>query len=145
MTEITVPIKPPPIPSKFDIIPIHASDRGTFKRCRRKWDWSSPMRRNLQPNVEMMRPDKNLWFGTGIHYALAQYYNPTLRRDPIETFLWWWELQMKGGYVIEEELELTYELSPRRVNNDPSTMYHVRGLYDLLPDSDYEVYEEYRE
>jgi hypothetical protein len=31
----SVAVKPPAIPSKYDIIPIHTSDRATFKRCRR--------------------------------------------------------------------------------------------------------------
>ena len=76
--QIHPPIPPPKIPSKMDIIPIHASDRGTFKKCRRNWDWSSPMRGNLVRRVDMQGVTMPLWFGTGVHYALAQYYNPIL-------------------------------------------------------------------
>jgi hypothetical protein len=151
MTQITAPIKPPKIPSKYDIIPIHASDRGAFRRCKRFWDWSSPMRRNLTPNVEMIPPNKNLWYGSGIHFALAQYYSPTLKRDPVEAFLWWFDLQMHGGIVRAEEVDLTYDRNPKAIpakvdeENPIATYYKVRGLYDLLPDSDYEIYEEHRE
>ena len=38
---MTETIAVPHAPNKLDIIPIHASDRGSFKACRRKWDWSS--------------------------------------------------------------------------------------------------------
>jgi PD-(D/E)XK nuclease superfamily protein len=141
-------VKAPPIPSKTEIIPIHASDRGTFKKCRRKWDWSSPMRNNLQPRVDMQGVYMPLWFGSGVHYALAQYYNPVLQRDPVETFLWWWELQWKGGFVRESELDLVYDRHPIPQNtysDDGQYVYMVRGLYDLLPEPSQEEFEEHRE
>src|SRR5205814_4275874 len=77
-----VGIKPPEIPSKWDIIPIHTSDRGTFKACRRRWAWSSPSRDNIISKVQVHGVTVPLWFGTGIHYALEKYYNPSLREDP---------------------------------------------------------------
>ena len=43
---------------------IHTSDRALFKRCRRKWAWSSPVRRGLVPVGESPTP---LWFGSGFH------------------------------------------------------------------------------
>src|SRR5262245_66668156 len=84
---------PPKIPNKVDIIPIHASDIASFKRCRRYWDWSSPTRGNLRRKVQFYGVNPNLWYGGGIHYALEQYYNPVLRRDPVETFIAWFTLQ----------------------------------------------------
>src|SRR6516164_542862 len=92
-------IRPPDIPSKTDIIPIHASDRATFKRCRRRWDWSSPMRVNLVPRVDTGTVVMPLWFGSGIHWALSQYYDPVLPRDPVEVFQTWWEVQWRGGII----------------------------------------------
>ena len=41
------------LPDKFDIIPIHTSDRGTFKRCRRLWNWKSPSRMNLVQRADI--------------------------------------------------------------------------------------------
>lgn len=55
-------------------IPIHTSDRITFKQCRRKWDLSSRIRQNLKPKA----PAKALEFGTAIHAALEVYYQPEM-------------------------------------------------------------------
>jgi hypothetical protein len=55
-------------------IPIHTSDRITFKQCRRKWDLSSRIRQNLKPKA----PAKALEFGTAIHAALEVYYEPNM-------------------------------------------------------------------
>jgi len=49
---------------------IRTSDRIAFKRCRRKWNLSSHLRNNLQPQ----RVNDKLWLGSGVHYALEQYY-----------------------------------------------------------------------
>jgi hypothetical protein len=143
--EPTSLIRPPKIPSKYEIIPIHASDRGTFKRCRRLWEWSSPIKQNLVPNVGQEGININLWFGTGIHHALAQYYNPVLRRDPVETFKWWWQLQWFGGIVTEEQAELSHDRHPQQYIHNGTVNYKVQGLRDLLPDPDTEKYEEHRE
>lgn len=59
-------IKPP----KRDVAAIHTSDRIQFRRCRRKWSWTSGLQMNLQPNIPIMP----LWFGTGFHYALEDYH-----------------------------------------------------------------------
>jgi len=53
-------------------VSIHTSDRTNFKRCRQRWDFSSNIRGNLEPK----KPVTPLWFGTGIHEALAAYYDP---------------------------------------------------------------------
>jgi hypothetical protein len=55
-------------------IPIHTSDRAAFKRCRRRWNWTSPMRENLIPKRKQHGVVFPLWFGTGIHAALEWYY-----------------------------------------------------------------------
>jgi hypothetical protein len=72
-----------------------------------RWDWSSPMRNNLRQKVSQSGMYFPLWFGTGIHYALAQFYNPILRRDPEETFRSWYQLQWEGGLVTEDQLDLS--------------------------------------
>lgn len=151
----------PPIPHKHEIIPIHASDISSFKSCRRRWDWSSPARNNLRRKVTIFGLDPNLWFGTGIHYALEHYYNPTFRRDPVESFLWWFELQWNGGIVTEDQLELSYDLKPAELGReehlaqhpdgtevdigDGPMMYRVKGLRDLLPSPDHDEWMGYRD
>lgn len=153
-------LQPPPIPHKHDIIPIHASDIASFKGCRRRWDWSSPARNNLRRKVTIFGLDPNLFFGTGIHYALEHYYNPTLRRDPVEAFLWWFELQWNGGIVSEYQLDLTYDLNPVKTEivpsaltpegqwddaGEPEEVYRVKGLRDLLPSPDHDEWMGYRD
>lgn len=126
-------IEAPPTPSKWDIIPIHTSDRGTFKMCRRRWNWSSPTRHNLIPKPRIYGIDHRLWFGTGIHYALQHYYDPRLRQDPVVTWESWFELQWKGGLVSRNELK---EFNDRKPVPTTSGAYQVQGLEDLLPDVD---------
>lgn len=140
----------PPSPDKLSIIPIHTSDRANFKRCRRRWNWTSPMRENLRPKVTLSGVIMPLWFGTGIHYALEQYYDPVLRRDPVETFQTWYVLQWEGGVIPASDLRLTYDPSPEELginSSDPSSpmMYRVRGLTELHPDPDPTEFEEHYE
>lgn len=49
---------------------IHISDVKLFKACRRKWDWASPLRRDLEPNVPYMP----FFTGRAVHYCLEMYY-----------------------------------------------------------------------
>lgn len=128
---------PPKIPSKYDIIPIHASDIASFKRCRRYWDWSSPTRSNLRRRVAFYGINVNLWYGSGIHYSLEKYYNPLLRRDPVESFLTWFKWQWEGDEVDESELEYSYDVNPTKLKNG---RYKIEGLRDLLASPDEEEF-----
>src|SRR5688500_7889087 len=156
MTTISTLIEVPKAPSKFDIIPIHASDRGSFKQCRRRWNWSSPMRNNLMPKVSEGSLYFPLWFGSGVHWALAKYYDPLLQRDPVETFKTWWDIQWNGGVITEEWLEVTYDRNPQPIyganapDGEPDVdsgpvSYKVRGLYDILPAPDIDEFEAHRD
>lgn len=51
---------------------IHISDIRSFRSCRRKWDWSSGMRNNLEPSI----PYAPFFVGRAVHYALENYYGP---------------------------------------------------------------------
>lgn len=148
MTEIyTAPV----IPSKWDIIPIHTSDIASFLRCRRYWDWSSPTRNNLRHRVSMFGINMNLWYGSGIHYALECHYNPVLKRDPVEAFQTWFDIQWNGGEVTQDWLERCYDPDPRELvpvtdieaMNHP--MYRIQGLQDLHPDPDESEFMKFRE
>jgi hypothetical protein len=153
----------PEIPGKYDIIPIHNSDRASFRRCRRYWDWSSPSRHNLTIRADVHGINIPMFFGTGCHYALEQYYNPFLRRDPVEAFKTWFDIQWRGGQVTEDWLDKVYDLKPKPVGfaqppvtatgDSPteeqidtwlenSQLYQVRGLEDILPDPDHNEWDE---
>jgi hypothetical protein len=49
---------------------IHISDIRTFRSCRRKWDWASPLRNNLEPSV----PYAPFFVGRAIHHCLEHFY-----------------------------------------------------------------------
>lgn len=140
---------PPTIPSKWDIIPIHNSDRGSFKRCRRYWNWNSPARMNLNLRADVHGVNTDLWFGTGIHWALEQYYNPVLSRDPVEAWKTWFDIQWRGGIVTEDWLSRVYDLKPRPVVDiNPASWdkefpptWQVRGLNDIIPSPDHEKFD----
>lgn len=163
-TAVTPVWKSIEIPNKFDILPIHNSDRSQFKRCRRYWDWSSPTRTNLTPRADIHGVNPDLFFGTGIHYALEQWYQPGIKRDPVEAFKTWWNVQWRGGTVTEEWLPRVYDLAPKPVPystenmkdaglisvdaivgegmSDHKSLWVVRGLEDILPDPDLDEWEE---
>src|SRR5215831_5030945 len=141
----------PEIPDKFDIIPIHNSDRASFKRCRRYFDWTSPARQNLSLRADINGINTDLWFGTGIHYALEQFYTPGLRRDPVESWKTWFNIQWRGGEVTEDWLDKVYDLNPqpslRQKGHwvlDVEKVWRVRGLEDIIPDVDEYEYDELR-
>jgi hypothetical protein len=92
-----------------------------------------------------------LWFGTGIHYALEMYYDPMLQRDPVESFKTWYDYQWNGGIVTEEWLDRTYDIRPQKMVEDdvvdfvnanmPKELdgmrvegtWKIKGLRHLLP------------
>ena len=72
-----------------DLPMLRTSERKAFKRCVQQWWWS--YRDGLTPRKEK---GGALWFGTGIHLALEEFYIPgKIRgRDPRET----WEEFVSG-------------------------------------------------
>lgn len=63
---------------------ISVSDFSSFKRCRRKWDYSSRHRKHLTSR----KPQKALYLGSGVHNALEAYYGKS-EEDPVEVFVKW--------------------------------------------------------
>ena len=68
-----------------NVLDISATERDTFKRCRRKWEFE--VLENIAP---VTPPDFNLEFGSGIHRSLEAYYiavtNIPLLPDTDETY-----------------------------------------------------------
>jgi hypothetical protein len=71
------------LPDGRKAIIIRTSDRIAFKQCRRKWGWSSHLKRNLAPK-HLASP---LWFGSGIHYALEDFHGYNHFKSPAKAFL----------------------------------------------------------
>lgn len=71
-------------PAVKDLPIIRTSERRTFKECQQKWWWA--WRCGLKPKNENQVA---LWFGTGIHLALAEWYcGPGLKRGPHPADTW---------------------------------------------------------
>lgn len=130
-------------PSKWDIIPIHTSDRATFKDCRRRWYWSSPAMQNLIPKTSINGIYFPFWFGTGIHWSVERSYDPILKEDPESVFDAWYHLQVNGGEVHEDELEMFADRTP--IYNANTNTWTVRGLTEILPFDQSEELEEHHQ
>ena len=59
---------------------IRTSDRRTFRRCLRKWDWQSSLRQNLRHSGS--EQNINFWFGSAIHFCLEDYEGLNRFGDP---------------------------------------------------------------
>lgn len=61
---------------------IRTSDRNNFRRCRRRWHWSSHLRQNLT-SIESASP---LWYGSGFHFALEDFHGYRKYGHPVDAF-----------------------------------------------------------
>lgn len=61
---------------------IRTTDRMVFRRCRRRWGWSSHLRGNLGSR-EGQSP---LWLGTGFHFALEDFHGKNFFGKPSAAF-----------------------------------------------------------
>lgn len=62
---------------------LRTSERKDFKRCPQRWEWA--WRYGLRKKG---RPADPLWFGIGVHEALAQWYPPGLKRGRHPAEFW---------------------------------------------------------
>jgi hypothetical protein len=66
-----------------DVPIISNSERNTFGRCPQRWKWAYID--NLRPRA---KPADALWFGIGVHEALALWYEPGFERGPLPATTW---------------------------------------------------------
>ncbi len=90
---------------------IRTSDRSAFKRCRRKWGFSSHLNNNRTPSEGA----SYFWLGSGIHYAMEDYHGYNYYKHPTEAFRAYAEAwrrsirrdsSRKLPYDLEEQIEL---------------------------------------
>lgn len=74
---------------------VHTSDRIAFKRCRRAWNWSSPLRQFLRAK-EQRAP---LWFGTGWHFVMEDFHGLQEYSSPVDT----WRDYVKATFAVYGE------------------------------------------
>lgn len=82
---------------------IRTSERKLFRKCPQAWWWSY-----VEGLVTKGRLADELWFGTGIHFALAEWYGPGKTRGPHPADTW---EEWVGGEVrnIKASKEEWYE------------------------------------
>jgi len=96
---------------------MRTSDRSSFKRCRRKWNWSSPLRENrtLKDNPSYF------WIGTGGHFAMEDYHGYNHFLHPVEAFNAYVtackEAQRVYGYGLPDDWEEQTEMAHGILNH----------------------------
>lgn len=117
-------------------IAMHTHDIIAYKRCRRKWLFSSPFKMHLQPKPQFNGVNKNLWFGSGFHFAMEDYHGWNRFKSPVEAFLAYTEC------FTEEERPIEFDdLVPLGINMlsyyegwekefaNWETLWHADGKY----------------
>lgn len=130
--------------SKLPRISTH--DRMDYRRCRRRWDWKSPLRQNLTEDQPV--EDKNLWYGSAFHFALEDYHGWHQFPTPFAAFMAYRAATPEEvlPYEIDDLTELasgmlsyyTQHWYPRR-SNDFKT-FTVNGVPQVEVDFEIVVY-----
>lgn len=81
-------------------IEIHTSDRQTFKRCRRRYEWGSTTRRNL---IRIGPDNSNFFLGTGFHFSLEDYWGYRRFAHPALAFAAYYDAQKKDDLPDDAE------------------------------------------
>lgn len=97
---------------------IHISDVRTFKSCRRRWAWSSPLRGHLEPAFTPI----HFTIGKAIHFALGTFYETGAH--PTDTFVTYLNKE-----VARQEAELGV-LWPDERNKLDEAMRLGKGMLD---------------
>jgi len=100
---------------------IRTSDRGGFKRCRRRWGWQSHLRGNLT-TIEGISP---LWFGSGFHFALEDFHGAKAYSHPRLAF----EDYVRATYKMEKAV------GKRLPSNWPDLVLLGRGMLEYYADT----------
>lgn len=88
----------------MDTITVRTSERGTFKRCPKKWYWAYV--EGLRP----LRPANALWFGIAVHEAFATWYQEGSKREGNLADLFDAALEGDRSIITEiEDGEVLYE------------------------------------
>lgn len=102
------------------IAEIHTSDRNLFKRCRRRWDIQSPVRRNL---VSRLEEPLALWFGSGWHFALEDYYGYNHYGEPQEALKAYLEAYQIGRLPLPDGAKEQIEVGIQMLDNYLDWLY----------------------
>lgn len=104
-------------PSGERVAVIRTSDRIAFRRCRRRWGWSSHLRGNLGPR-EGQSP---LWMGSGFHFALEDFHSTNAYGHPADAF---------SAYVVATKRKDPKSLPPTYLEDADLAMGMLRYYAD---------------
>lgn len=76
---------------------VHTHDLISYRRCRRKWALSSPLRMHLKPKATLTGVNPYLWMGSGFHFGLEDYYGHRRFNSAKEAFM-----EYVNAHPIEE-------------------------------------------
>lgn len=85
---------------------IRTSDRITYRRCRRKWDWSYSGRHNLRSKSE----SAPFWLGSGFHFALEDYHGYHKFEHPSDALSAYERATRKSGLILPNDIKDMLEL-----------------------------------
>lgn len=113
---------------------IRNSDRVLFRRCRRRWGWSSHLRGNLGPKQNA----GPLWYGTGFHFALEDFHGARKFPSAVDAFMAYTEAtrrrafnKLPGDWQELVELGkgmLSYYTDVWLSSRDPLTTFVYNGI-----------------
>lgn len=83
---------------------IHTSDRLLYRRCRRKWDWSSRIRQNLMLDGAASNPA--LWLGSGVHFGLEDFHGWNRFGDPRDALYAYHKAWKKSELPADDDIWL---------------------------------------
>lgn len=110
---------------------IHISDIRTFRTCRRRWEWSSGMGRNLEPVV----PYIPFFTGRAIHHCLEMYYGPD--RIPLDKSL---DQFLKDEKKEIEKIAKLWPAEEASFDEQIEMMRGILGHYKLWVEHDHKMY-----
>jgi len=111
---------------------VHVSDLISFKSCRRKWDWSSPLRRGLEPE----RTPIQFLVGRAVHWALAQFYESGVKPSAAFNLFTERALRTEGALWMNESELLKQQLALGAAMCDNYVLW-VNSIES--PDKDWDV------
>jgi hypothetical protein len=99
------PVKGLSFPDRVAIV--RTSDRMTFRRCRRKFNWWYVHRNNLTKK----ETPGYFWFGTGFHFALEDYHGYRRFPSPSDAFMAFTDAcRRTPGFPIPQDYDELVEL-----------------------------------
>jgi len=117
-----------------DYISIHTSDRNSYRRCRRKWNWTSALREHLEP----VQINDKFFVGNCLHYSMEDFHGYNYFGHPYNAFKAYydaykeWALEKEteeySALLFEEETEFAQGL----LDHYASYWLKQRNLFETL-------------